>query len=73
METIADEMEGVLRSFALEAGREIRVFVDAETVPDARANQMARQIATRIEKRVSYPGQVKVHVIREHRLVHYAR
>ncbi len=73
LESIAEQIDGVLKSFALEAGREIRVFVDSESVADQQAREIARQIATRIEKRVSYPGHVKVHVIRENRLVHYAR
>ncbi|MEX2368891.1 MAG: ribonuclease Y [Candidatus Paceibacterota bacterium] len=73
LEKIADEIEGVVNSYAIEAGREVRVFVNSSQVNESQAYQIARQIATQIESRVSYPGEVKVHVIRETRLTHYAR
>jgi len=73
LEEIADKISGVVNSYAIEAGREIRVFVNSQTVNDPQARDIARQIATQIEERVSYPGEVKVHVIRESRLTHYAR
>lgn len=73
LENIAQSMTGVVNSYAIEAGREIRVFVNSKQISDPEANEIARQIATQIEARVSYPGEVKVHVIRETRLTHYAR
>lgn len=73
LENIAQSMDGVVNSYAIEAGREIRVFVNAEEIGDSQADNIAREIAMQIENRVSYPGEVKVHVIRETRLTHYAR
>lgn len=73
LENIAQSMNGVVNSYAIEAGREIRVFVNSKQISDPEADSIARQIATQIENRVSYPGEVKVHVIRETRLTHYAR
>jgi len=73
LEKIASEIKGVVNSYAIEAGREVRVFVNSSQVNESQAYQIARTIATQIENRVSYPGEVKVHVIRETRLTHYAR
>ncbi|MEX2514536.1 MAG: ribonuclease Y [Candidatus Paceibacterota bacterium] len=73
LENIAQSMDGVVNSYAIEAGREIRVFVNSKQISDPQAGNIARQIAAQIESRVSYPGEVKVHVIRETRLTHYAR
>ncbi len=72
-ETIAKDMKGVVNSYTVEAGREVRVFVNSKKISDAEAKKIARNIATKIEKRVNYPGEVKVHVIRETRLTHYAK
>lgn len=73
LENIAKNISGVVNSYALEAGREVRVFVDSKKVTDERAKKIAKQIASQIEERVDYPGKVKVHVIREKRLVNFAK
>ncbi len=73
IEEIAREEEGVMHAYAINAGRELRVFVDAGAIDDNRAARMAHEIATQIEERVQYPGEVKVTVIRETRAVEYAR
>jgi len=73
LEAIADNTAGVDRSYAIQAGREVRVFVDPEAISDLEAKKTARDIAERIEDEISYPGEVKVHIIREKRDVHYAR
>lgn len=73
LEEIADSFKGVEKSFAIQAGREIRVMVKSETVSDDDAIMMAREIVKRIEKELQYPGQIKVNVIRETRAVDYAK
>ncbi|MEK7135369.1 MAG: ribonuclease Y [Patescibacteria group bacterium] len=73
LEGIATSFEGVEKAYALQAGREIRVFVTPEKVSDLEAKQMARDIALRIEKELKYPGEIKVNVIREARSVEFAR
>jgi ribonuclease Y len=73
MENIAMSFSGVSKAFALSAGREVRVFVDAETVSDLEAEKLAQEIATSIEANLSYPGEVKVNLIREKRIIEYAR
>ena len=73
IEEIAKEEEGVAHAYAINAGRELRVFVDAGKVDDNLAAKMAHGIARQIEERVQYPGEVKVNVIRETRAVEYAR
>jgi len=73
LENIANSFEGVEKSYAIQAGREIRVFVTPEKVSDLEAKNMARDIAEKIEREVRYPGEIKVHVIRESRVVEYAR
>jgi len=73
LEEISNSFEGVEKSFAIQAGREIRVFVNPENVSDLEAKKMARGIAVRIEQELKYPGEIKVHVIRESRVVEYAR
>jgi len=73
IEEIAKEEEGVAHAYAINAGRELRVFVDAGKVDDNLAVRMAHGIARQIEERVQYPGEVKVNVIRETRAVEYAR
>ena len=72
LEKIANEFKGVEKSFAIQAGRELRIMVQNEMVNDAQAKEMARDIAGRIEKELKYPGVVKVTVIRETRIVEYA-
>lgn len=73
LEKIASEFEGVEKVYALQAGREVRVFVVPEKVDDLRAMKLAKDIATRIEEDLKYPGEIKVNVIRELRAVEYAR
>jgi len=73
IEEIAREEDGVIHAYAINAGRELRVFVDAGRIDDNRATRMAHEIARQIEDRVQYPGEVKVNVIRETRAVEYAR
>ncbi len=73
LEAIANSFVGVEKSYALQAGREIRVFVTPEKVSDLEAKNMAREIALRIEKDLKYPGEIKVNVIREARSIEFAR
>lgn len=73
LENIANSFEGVEKTFAIQAGREIRIFVTPEKITDLEAKKMARDIADRIENELKYPGEIKVHVIRESRVVEYAR
>jgi len=73
LEKVANSFEGVEKSFAIQAGREIRVFVQPEKMDDLGARKLARQIADRIQEELKYPGEIKVNVIRETRVVEYAR
>jgi ribonuclease Y len=73
LEELADSFEGVERSFAIQAGREVRILVQHQAVNDNGATGMATEIARRIEKELQYPGQIKVVVIREMRVIEYAR
>jgi len=73
LESIATHFEGVDKAYALEAGREIRIFVSPEKISDFKAEQLAREIARKIEKDLKYPGEIKVNVIRENKVVEYAR
>ena len=73
LEGIADSFEGVSKSFALQAGREIRILVQSEQVSDEDAVWLSKDIARRIENELEYPGQIKVTVIRETRAVDYAK
>lgn len=73
MENVAMSFPWVSKAYALSAGREVRVFVDADTVSDYEAEQLAQQIAGTIEANLSYPGEVKVNLIREKRVIEYAR
>jgi ribonucrease Y len=73
LEKLADSFRGVEKSFAIQAGREVRIIVDSDAVDDVGANQLARDIAKKIEKELEYPGQVKVTVIREIRAVEVAK
>ena len=73
LEDIANRFEGVEKTYAIQAGREIRVFVKADKVDDLGVSKMARQIAANIEEELKYPGEIKVTVIRENRVVEYAR
>jgi len=73
LEEIANSFKGVLQSYALQAGREIRVIVQPEDIDDLEATRLARQVAKKIEEGMQYPGQIKVTVIRETRAVDYAK
>jgi ribonucrease Y len=73
LESIATSFPGVEKSYAIQAGREIRIIVEPDKVDDASAVLLARDIATRIERDMEYPGQVQVTVVRESRAVEYAR
>ena len=73
LEGIANSFEGVEKSFAIQAGREVRLIVKPERVSDAQMVVMARDVAKRVETEMEYPGQIKVNVIREIRVVEYAK
>jgi ribonucrease Y len=73
LEDIADSFKGVSKSFALQAGREIRIMVESEKISDEEAIWLSKDIARRIENELEYPGQIKVTVIRETRAVDYAK
>src|SRR6267142_325403 len=73
LEKIADSFPGVEKSFAIQAGREIRILVEPKHVDDSRALQLASDVARKVEKELQYPGQIKVVVIRETRAMEYAR
>lgn len=73
LEEIANSYEGVAKSFALQAGREIRIIVESQKISDDKATLAAKEIAEKIKDELDYPGQIKVTVIREMRAVEYAR
>lgn len=73
LEELALTFDGVNKCYAIQAGRELRVLVDAESVTDDRASQLSYDISQKIEKDMQYPGQIKVTVIREMRAVNYAK
>ncbi|MFZ2322102.1 MAG: ribonuclease Y [Ignavibacteriaceae bacterium] len=73
LETLAKSFEGVAKTYAIQAGREIRVVVEHDKVDDAAADRLAREIAQKIEEEMDYPGQIKVVVIREVRKIGYAK
>ncbi|PWJ44995.1 ribonuclease Y [Sediminitomix flava] len=73
LETLAMNFKGVNKCYAMQAGRELRVLVDAENVSDVEAGQLSFDISQKIEKDMQYPGQIKVTVIREMRSVNYAK
>jgi ribonuclease Y len=73
LENTANDFDGVSKSYAIQAGREVRVFIEPERVNDLEAMQLARDIARKIESDLKYPGEIKVNVIRETRVVEYAR
>ncbi len=73
LEKIASSFEGIEKTYAIQAGREVRVFVTADEIDDMKAHNMARDIAKKIEKELKYPGEIKVNVIREMRAIEYAR
>lgn len=73
LESLAMSFAGVEKAWALQAGREIRIFVKPEEVSDFQMHQLARDVANRIQEELRYPGEIKVNVIRENRVVEYAR
>lgn len=73
LEAIANGFQGVEKSYALAAGREIRIFVTPEKITDLEAKNMARDIALKIERDLKYPGEIKVTIIRETRVIDFAR
>ena len=73
LENTALSFDGVTKAYAIQAGRELRVFVESEKVGDKRADELAFEISEKIESEMTYPGQVKITVIREKRAVSYAK
>lgn len=73
LENIANSFEGVEKTYAIQGGREIRVFVRPERLDDLGCQKLAREIANRLENEIKFPGEIKVHVIRETRVIEYAR
>jgi ribonucrease Y len=73
LETLSNNFEGVKKTYAIQAGREIRVFVDVDKINDLEAYKLAKEIADKIEKEMVYPGEIKVNVIRETRAIEYAK
>ncbi|HEY4506367.1 MAG TPA: ribonuclease Y [Candidatus Paceibacterota bacterium] len=73
LEDIANSFPGVEKTYAIQAGREIRIFVRPEEISDLDAKKMAQEIARRVEQELKYPGEIKVNVIRESRTIEYAR
>ncbi|MCH1623709.1 ribonuclease Y [Fredinandcohnia quinoae] len=73
LEEISESYEGVEKSFAIQAGREVRIMVKPDTIDDLNAHRLARDIRKRIEEELDYPGHIKVTVIRETRAVEYAK
>lgn len=73
LESLAHAQKGVLKAYAIQAGREIRVIVRQEDVTDSESFQLSRELAKKIEQELTYPGQIKVTVIRESRYIEYAK
>jgi len=73
LENVATSFEGIEKAYAIQAGREIRVFVKSDQVDDYQTKKLARNIADRIEAELKYPGEIKVTAIRENRVIEYAR
>mgnify|MGYP003232035187 CR=1 FL=1 len=73
LESIADSFDGVEKSFAIQAGREVRIIVKPEKISDDQMTLLARDVSKRIEDEMDYPGQIKVNIIRETRIVDYAK
>ena len=73
LENVANSFNGIEKSYAISAGREVRVFVKPQAIDDLSAIKLARDIATKIESTMQYPGTIKVNVIRETRAVEFAK
>ena len=73
MEDLALSYDGVIKTYAIQAGRELRVVVGSEKISDGEAEKISFDIAKRIQDEMTYPGQVKVTVIRETRAINYAK
>jgi len=73
LENLAGSFDGVNNVYAISAGREVRVFVDPESLSDLEAKTLAKDIATKVESELQYPGEIKVNVIRENRVIEFAR
>ena len=73
LEGIATAFTGIEKAYAIQAGREIRIFVKPEEVDDFTAKKLAKEVASRIQEELRYPGEIKVTVIRESRIIEYAR
>jgi ribonuclease Y len=73
LEAFAQSFQGVAKTYAIQAGREVRVVVEQERVDDAMADQLAHDISAKIQREMEYPGQIKVTVIREYRAIAYAK
>ncbi len=73
LEKVATSFEGVEKAFAIQAGREIRIFVKPDMIDDYQAKKLAQEIAKRVQEELNYPGEIKVVVIREKRIIEYAK
>lgn len=73
LETIANSFEGVEKTYAIQGGRELRVFVTPNALDDLGCQKLAREIANRLETELKFPGEIRVHVIRDYRVIEYAR
>ncbi len=73
LEQLAITFKGVEKAYAIQAGREIRIIVKQDEVSDAESAMISREIAKKVEQELTYPGQIKVTVIRENRYIEYAR
>ena len=73
LEEIGDSFAGVQKTYAIQAGREVRIIVTPENLTDDKSSLLAKDVAKRIEKEVTYPGEVRVTVLRESRFTEYAR
>jgi ribonuclease Y len=73
LESIAEAFDGVDKAYAIQAGRELRILVNNEKITDDAAKDLAKNVAKRIENELKYPGRIKVTIIREMRVIEYAR
>ena len=73
LEEVTSSFRGVEKSYAIQAGREVRIIVKPEVVSEDEMTLLAREIAQRIENELEYPGQIKVHLLREVKIVEYAK